>query len=45
MKDIYQYGVVELKKSELSETNGGFLGWLLAGFIVSLIAGNKIFPR
>ena len=45
MKDINQYGVVELKKCELSETNGGFLGWLIAGFIVGLIAGNEIFPK
>lgn len=43
MKDVNQYGVAELKKSELSETNGGFLGWLIAGFIVGLIVGDEIF--
>ncbi|MEQ5791684.1 class IIb bacteriocin, lactobin A/cerein 7B family [Muricauda sp. NFXS6] len=45
MKSNNEYGVVELKKDELSDINGGVIGWLLAGFIVGLIAGNEIFPK
>lgn len=45
MKNIEKFGVVELKKQELSETNGGILGWLIAGFIVGLIVGGEIFPK
>ncbi|GLU45102.1 class IIb bacteriocin, lactobin A/cerein 7B family [Allomuricauda sp. NBRC 101325] len=43
MKDVNQFGVVELTNNELSETNGGFLAWLVVGFIVGLIVGDEIF--
>ncbi|UII76253.1 hypothetical protein LV716_00190 [Flagellimonas sp. HMM57] len=40
MKDLKEFNVEEMSKSEQENTNGGFLG--LIGFVIGVIAGWAI---
>ena len=43
MENLKDLNLVEIKKAELQEIDGGFLDWLILGIYVGLIIGREIF--